>query len=339
MRYLGFILAEILLLLTASTGISAPALSSTEYSRLIHQAASDLERAASTGSRSQARQALQHIPEQAIVTQPDQPSLAVDNRAMLHELHAEIETGRTGIRNAAESFRNLQGAVSPRKHSATPSNAETALAKVLSRDEFRVDKGDGILMRIAQAASKLLTRVGKAIQRFLDRLFSWLRPREAGPVDLAWAGIAQIISYICVGILAFVLIWLIARAMRRHAVAEEVQSDEDIEEVEEIRPYRSWLAEAKAAMQAGNYSAALRAVYMASLMKLDEVGYVNYLDSRTDGGFVRSLQQGGRHDVASVLGGISRTFARVRYGGAPAGAGDCEAAWEGWTKLEGLTRP
>ncbi len=106
-----------------------------------------------------------------------------------------------------------------------------------------------------------------------------------------------------------------------------------------MRSHADWLAEAEANLKAGDCRAALRALHMAALLKLDEAGILTYQSSATDGRFLRLLRSKGLNDLAAALSSLNHLFVLVWYGNRPAGPQEYAAAQARWRELEALTTP
>lgn len=141
--------------------------------------------------------------------------------------------------------------------------------------------------------------------------------------------ISKIVLVIGIALLAF-FIWRRLRAINR---AEKEEDDEEPEEIWDIGPADPVKLDemASAAAAEGRYSDAVRAFYVANLLRLDAKGVIRFKASDTNGAFRRHLLAKlgpivSEFDVATLL------FERVHYGDHVASPEDWEAtiaAWQG----------
>jgi hypothetical protein len=311
------------LLLGGCTAAAEP-LSSARYARIVADAAAALERIArSGGSQRAATATLARIPQQAqVVTTPGAPPFRVDNRRLLAGLKAEVVAGRWGIETAAQTLRNLQYSLQPASAPA-PSDPRQALARVMRRGEFKRGRLDAL---------------SAGFYRWIARIIDWIINHFPSLPSIRGLGLNLRTFFIVVlamiaALTLYFIVRLVLQLVPRGAMPGQPARPPSVP----IRPHAAWLAEAEAALTAGDYRAAMRALHMAALMKLDEAGRIRYLDSRTDGGFVRALRDDGRDDLADALGRLSRLFAYCWYGMTPAGPDEYAAAREQWVRLEALS--
>lgn len=179
----------------------------------------------------------------------------------------------------------------------------------------------------------LVSRIKDAIDDFFDGLDADELP--APEVDLPDAStnenmnlISQIILVIAIVLLA-VFVWRRLRAISR-SIDEEEEEPEEIWDIGPADPVK--LDEmATVAAAEGRFSDAVRAFYVANLLRLDAKGVIRFKASDTNGAFRRSLlREFGpivrEFDVATLV------FERVHYGDHVATADDWEAtkaAWQG----------
>jgi len=300
---------------------AAEPLSSVRYARIVADTATALEQAAKAGdhSRQLATAALKQIPRRAQVSAlPGAQPVQVDNRRLLDGLQEEVIAGRRGIEAAARTLHSLQYGLQA-ANAPSPPDARKVLAEVLRRGEFKPS-------RLAVLQARLYRLVVRMIEWIIDH---WPHVHGAG-VNLRPFFIALL------GVIAALTLYFIVRLVLRLVPRGETQGVLSPPPSAPIKPHAAWLTDAEAALNAGDYRAALRALHMAALMRLDEAGQIRYVDSRTDGRFVRALRDGGRDDLADALGRLSRLFAYCWYGMAPAGPAEYAAASEQWMRLEAL---
>jgi hypothetical protein len=318
---------------------AADAMTPGEYARAVAGAAQGLEQAAKAGKQSKplATAALDRLPRRVVVRQgPTGPAVEVDNRELIRDLREQVVGGRSGIKGAARVLRNLERSIGPRAQPAA-ADARTVLAGVLRGKDFKPSRIESIMARITSIRDRVVSAIGRFIDRVLRGIRRVLRPLSKYAPDVAlprdlWHSVAVVLVAVILAIIIYLIVRLVLRIIPRGPAPQRVQAPEPVP----IRPHADWLADAESALRAGDYRSALRALHMAALMRLDEGGFIRYMDSRTDGRFTRALRDSGRHDLAETLAAISTPFAAVWYGAAPARPGDYVAAQEHWKRLEAL---
>jgi hypothetical protein len=308
-------------LLLACRIAAGQSLTPAQYVRAVGEVASELDRAAHAGAQSDrlAEAALGKIPKHVVIQNPrGGPGVAVDNSQLLQGLGDDIARGKRGITSAAGVLRNLQANLKHQGQPA-PADARTVLARVLRRGEFRPSRFAALQLRIIRWIDRILRAIAHLIP-------SVNVPASTGRLLL-------ILLLIAVGVLVLYLIARLVMSLGPRPGRPKVEAPPS---PTVMRPHTAWLAEADAALRAGDHRSALRALHMAALMRLDEAGYIRYVDSRTDGRFVRALRDSGRPEIAEALAALSLVFAVVWYGMAAAGPTEYATAEAQWRQLEAL---
>ena len=320
------------MLLVACRIAAAQTVTPAQYSRTVGQVAGELDRAARASAQSDrlAQAALGKLPERVVVRDPaGGPRVAVDNSQLLQGLRDDVARGRRGITSAAGVLRNLQANLK-QPIGAVPPDAREVLARVLHRGEYRPSRLAALELRIVRWIERVIERISRAVDRATryigDRFPSVRMPPSVGRLVL-------IVVLIVVGVL---ILYLIARIVMRMGPRVGRPRGEGPTPPTPTKPHTDWLADAEAALRAGDYRGALRALHMAALMRLDEAGHIRYVDSRTDGRFVRALRESGRSEIADALAALSLVFAAAWYGKAPAGPTEYLSAQAQWRQLEAL---
>jgi len=299
---------------------AANPLTPVQYERIVAQAAKQLDHAADRGSSGQADaiRALQQVPARVDVrAETGVPLLRVDNRALLRRLGSEVRSGPGGMQAAARTLRSLEDGLKL-QGPPPPAGAQRVLRDVLSRPEFRETWWE-----------RLQRRVTAWVMNFIASLLSHLpKPGRAG----VWLMVVLWSALALAGLIIIAAAISLLRKPRRRVRRER--------RAEPAAPvglsHLDWLAEAARAAEAGDHRAAVRAVHMAALAKLDEVGVVSFDRAATDARYVGLLREKGRGELAAVLTKLNRLFAAVWYGSAPARGAEYAAAQEGWRELEVL---
>lgn len=314
-------LAWLAVLLVLATPAAAATLTPAEYARALSQTAARLERAKTS---LEAEQALAGLPTQVVAQESAKSArLTVDNRELLAALRRQAAAGPRGIRTAAALLRSLASAVTTAAP-PPPANARDVLTKVLKRGEFRPPWWE-------KPVEKLL--------RGMADVWDWLAERVHPPVPHLSRRVWKTLGLGALVLVAATIVFLIARVLSQLAGPTRPPSVGPAARPAVILPYSSWLSEAEARGRDGDYRAAVRALHMAALMKLDDAGLVRYDSSHTDGRFVRALQACGQPDLAAALARLNVLFAVVWYGRLSAGPTEYATARSLWTELEAATTP
>jgi hypothetical protein len=294
-------------------------LTRAEYARAVAHAADGLAAAAeSREAETRARDALSLVPLQAVVADGG-AAVSIDNRELVTSLRRRAAAGRSQIWEAEQALRNLDECLSE-EETSPPADAQSVLASVLARREFRP------------------SRVAQLRQRIYQTLFliaEWLLRRLASVNLHLGEFTGRVLLWTVLGVTGAIVLYLVARLILTTGRPMPAPDDEAFEV--ERRGHSDWLAEAEARLGEGDYRAALRALHMAALLRLDEAGVLTYDPAAADGWFVRALRRQGPADLASALSALSQLFSLVWYGNAPAGPGEYRRAQESWRQVEALT--
>jgi len=306
------------------------ALTQTEYRLRVGEVAAQLQQAAKQGERGKrfAQQAVAQLPEKATVASPGQAPVSIDNRDLLRTLRQRVGQGREGILSAAGVLRSLQSVLEPPPGPLPPHPRET-LSRVLSRSDFKPSR----LSQLQAWMVRMIDRMLEMLARVFESIGNRFPSLRLGLSKRAQHAILTALLVIC----GLVTLYLVARVGLGAGVARRRPSGEVALEAEPLRAHDQWLVEADAALRAGDYRAAVRALHLAALMRLDETGYISFTASLTDGRIVRTLAARGRGQIADALAALSRLFAAIWYGLAPAGPEEYRRAREEWQRLEAMT--
>jgi hypothetical protein len=313
---------------------AARPLTDSEYSRVLTQVAGRLvQAAAARDGVSLTRAALDGLPDRCQVqAAPNAPPLAVDNRELLRRLRRQVAQGPDGVRFAAQVVQNLAVSCRAGPRPAPPTHAHRVLAEVLSRPEFHPSP-------LAGLQARFLRWIGRAVQWVLDTIASVLdRLTGLGPRLPRRAQRAILVALLVLS--AGATLVLIARlALRIASSRTGPRPATAAGQGRDLPPHQHWLSQAEAATRSQDYRAAVRALHMAALMRLDEGGRISYVSSQTDRRFVRALKEHQLDDLSDSLAALNRLFAVVWYGFAPAGPDEYRLAREHWSRLEALSAP
>jgi len=168
---------------------------------------------------------------------------------------------------------------------------------------------------------------GEGVADLLERVFEWLfrdrdvdvqPPRPSGLPDLPLPGPTFFIV-VAVALLLVVLAYLFATRRRGDEAAAEAEraavTREDIRE----RPPASFLDEAAALAAAGELRAALRALYLATLVSLDRRRLIAFDPHLTNWQYLRQMPRG---ELRTAFREFTRLFDHKWYGHEPTTADD-----------------
>jgi hypothetical protein len=180
---------------------------------------------------------------------------------------------------------------------------------------------------IPSAWNRFWEGVGRAIERFFEWLGN-LMPQIPTPnitppgvnVNPSVFGALTPVGWVLLVIGALLILALIAYTLRgvRRTVAAEARVRAEVEEEETITAQEA-SDRAKAAVQAGDYRAATRHLYLSTLLWLEERGVVRYDRSRTNREYLQQMRGKPSHDAFVP---VVETFERVWYGKRPLDADD-----------------
>ena len=173
---------------------------------------------------------------------------------------------------------------------STPSKSDpNASAKsILAAEEFR-DFASGNTGRTA--LERRLDEAFKALGRWLERFFGG-RPKTDGSGLESFALTVRLFLYFLAGVLAVVLTWQAIRLAResgwikRRTKAKVNAAPEDLLALGIANP----LSDAAEAERTGDYRMAVRLVYVATLRRLRDSGWIALEANRTNGEYQRLLE-------------------------------------------------
>jgi hypothetical protein len=208
---------------------------------------------------------------------------------------------------------------------ANPNGALSTLDEVLARDEFQPEPEE-------DESRSLWVRFLGWVNSVLDSFFGWLDriiggqggEGSPGSIALALAGILVI-----VGIVAFAV-----RSVRE-SMTPGVTRLADGRSAEAHYTSAEARAEAERLFAAGEYRAALRLLYLATLIRWEEAGRLRFDRSLTNREVVARVTMQGDASLLEQLTPLVDRFDRAWYGGAPCTADDyttfaslADRAWE-----------
>jgi hypothetical protein len=325
--------ASAAILLLSCCIAAAETMTPAQYSSKVGEVAQELDRASRAGARSDrlAQQALAKLPRHVEVRMPaGGAGTHVDNGDLLQALRDDVARGKRGTASAASVLRNLQATLR-RQGPPAPADARKVLARVLHRVK------PGRIAAWEMAAIRWVERALRYIESLLNRAGRYIGARVPS-VHLP-PGTSRFLLIALLIVIGVLILYLIARIVTSIGPRAGRPAAEEASPSAKTKPHTAWLADAEAALRVGDYRGGLRALHMAALMRLDEAGHIAYVDSRTDGRFVRALRETGRTETADALAALSVIFAAAWYGKAPAGPTEYLRAQAQWRQLEALAAP
>jgi hypothetical protein len=203
-----------------------------------------------------------------------------------------------------------------------PIQVKAHVKEILGQPEFQPEPSDSPMAKLGRAlreqwesGSHWLESRWKAIQNWLRRLFSGV------PVGAA-AAIANVFSYVFVAIALGFGGWLIAWLIRtlwirrrRDRTAKARTAYDEAEEDEGVVPEPgAWIEQASVYAGADDYRRAFRAVFVATLLLLDQGGLIEFDRARTNGDYLRLLRHKNVRRLFDILDPLVREFDRRWYG-------------------------
>jgi hypothetical protein len=288
----------LVVLLLAANPAGATSLDLNSYRQALQTALSDLQ----TGQRSpgEVASALRSID---VVTLPDGSTVTPDLSAILDDLQPPVDSANAEARLTA-LLGQLDQADSP---SATnPDDATARLSRVLARSEFQPKsdaKPQTIFGWVFHQAGRLLNPLLQPLGRRLLEAIRWLTPSQA-----LRTVVATVVGVVALTALS---IWAI-RGLRRGfapgvarlpvvAPGERLTAIDLRREAEEMAGERS-------------YRLAIRALYLAALVRLDERGVLSFERALTNREVLKNAGASGRSSLVDRLAPLVDRFDRHWYG-------------------------
>lgn len=207
---------------------------------------------------------------------------------------------------------------------ANPDDARSTLDEVLARDEFQPEpEGD--------ESRSLWMQFFDRVNSVIDSFFGWIDRILGGQGE----GSPGSIALALVGILVIVGIVVFAVRSIRESMTPGVTRLADGRSAEAHYTSAEARVEAERLFAAGEYRAALRLLYLASLIRWEEAGRLRFDRSLTNREVVARVNLQGDASLLEQLTPLVDRFDRTWYGGAPCTADDyttfaslADRAWE-----------
>ena len=187
-----------------------------------------------------------------------------------------------------------------------PVKVRREIKQILASPEYNRSHSPGTI-------EKLYARAGKALRNAVVGFFKWLGDRLSFG-DMEGAGLLASLGTWAV-VIAFVglvglVVWKLVRSAGAHAGPEARAEGADFE----MPSAKPLMKQAAKLAEAGDYRAAFRAAYLASIVYLDGIRALRFERSRTNWEYMRELKRGGHDKPHSELQPITLDFDRKIYG-------------------------
>jgi hypothetical protein len=192
----------------------------------------------------------------------------------------------------------------------------------LTPPESRRSSSPSWVVAVAERMVSTGKKILRALGRFIEWIFDWLRGRLAplpGGAALPGAGLHWSI-YLLIAALALGLgiAWRMRRppAVAPTVAAAQVVSLEDENLVADRLPEESWLAMAEERLRAQDYRAALRALYLANLAWLGARAWIGIHAAKTNREYETELRRKARAlpELSALFSRNVASFERAWYG-------------------------
>ncbi len=214
---------------------------------------------------------------------------------------------------------------------APPSQLKADLNRILGSKEFQPDTPDDNYLRDKMAEGR---RLWQRVRDWWDHLF-----RTSGLRGGSNLVIGVLLTLISAG-----LLWIVFRMLRNwspreyaarpaHKVAAEEEALAEIE-----RDAGVWLTQAEEWARQGDFRRAYRAVFLAMLLQLDSAELLSYDRARTNGDYLRQLQQARNQPIYALLVSFAAAFDARWYGDQPTSQQDYQDIRDAHKQLPELVK-
>lgn len=210
--------------------------------------------------------------------------------------------------------------------SPPPPQLKADLNRILAGREFQPQTSE---------KSQLTDLIAQARRRW-ERLLEWWSKlfRLSGV-----KGGSTLLIYILLAFILSGLLWVVYRMFRDWSPREHAaqprrlvsKKDEALAEIE--RNPDTWLTQAEEWATQSDYRRAYRAVFLALLLQLDRAGALSYDRARTNGEYLRHLQQTRALPLYDALVPLAAAFETRWYGDTPTTPQDYQAIREAYKRL------
>ncbi|MEN6372766.1 MAG: DUF4129 domain-containing protein [Armatimonadota bacterium] len=221
----------------------------------------------------------------------------------------------------------------PVKHSAASKAIRVKDPIVQASPKVRKDKLNTILSRseFAGADYSLSERFLKWFGRAIDKILGGIFGSGIGPIGVP-NGFGVIVTVIAIVLLIGILALITSNVINIRRTAKVREKDEDNSIYSGPTIPRNALDEAQKMAVSGDYRAALRLVYLAILLRLDERDLIRFDRTGTNWEYLSMLRK--YHQVHDTLKPVTMVFDRKWYGHESACDGDYQSFIRAYESVE-----
>ncbi len=210
-----------------------------------------------------------------------------------------------------------------------PAQVKAHAKEILSQPEFQPERADDAMAQFGRAFRERWEKSWQwlqdrwaAIRRWFSRLFPGL---GGGPANSVASVVPIAFAALIVGFAGWLAAWLIRnlwlQRSRKRASARTAYDEAEADDGIELEP-SAWMLQAQTYAGSDDYRRAFRAVFVATLLLLDEGGLIEFDRSRTNGDYLRLLRRKNVKAVYDILDPLVVEFDRRWYGRAETGLED-----------------
>lgn len=213
---------------------------------------------------------------------------------------------------------------------ASPEVRKEKLANILSRREFAASRMSWV-DQIVERARRLASRAAGAISRALDRAFGWVFGEGWGAAGVSKT-LSQVLSVVVIILFLLLLAYVLARLGGARVVGSVSEGPDDF--YAGPGSPRAALDDAAPLAAAGDFRSALRLVYLAALLELDERELIRFDRTGTNWEYLAALRS--RPDIDATLRPVTMLFDRKWYGHEPAAESDYVRFLDAYRAIESV---
>lgn len=254
-----------------------------------------------------------------------------DAIAELRSAPGDSPTGREKIVSILRLMDSAEN-VSFGKPSTNRSPSEIA-KEIVSRSDFQVKK--------TPAESNWLQKVFEGFGQWFSNLVKPPEPKQGSAftgswLDGAWLmGLVEFLRILLVVLIGGALILAVILGIRQFKIAGKTFLDEG----EELRTREEYLDLAEQLVQSGDLRQAIRALYVASLLRLDELKIARFDRSDTNWEHLARFESSQRRPTDVDFRAVTKSFDRFWYGRIPVALEDVHSFREVHDRLAAMEVP
>ncbi len=271
-----------------------------DYRRMVEQSLALVEQAVAQPIASQRQALLQQaaslLGEVREVQLDSGERMSVNNEPLLAQMRDTTQSLQ-GVRDLRARLQALRDALAEAPGPINPDDLPK-LRELLNRPPFKQEVVDNWFTRLINDLFRLL-----------------LRSAATGIVDMR--GLITLLGIVLVTLVLIYFVRNLAISTAAEATLQTAEADDEAHQTPS-----SALSHAQRLASAGDYRAAVRQLYLSTLLLLDERGRLRYDRSLTNHEYLRAVST--MPTIAAALKPIVETFDRIWYGFAPINASEFE---------------